>query len=44
MIQIKNLYKKFGATDALKEINAVIAPNSIFGLVGPNGARYILKV
>ncbi len=38
MIQIKNLYKKFGATDALKEINAVIAPNSIFGLVGPNGS------
>lgn len=38
MIQVKNLHKKFGKTEALAGIDLAINRASIYGLVGTNGA------
>ncbi|HHW94938.1 MAG TPA: ABC transporter ATP-binding protein [Mogibacterium sp.] len=38
MIEIRDLYKKFGKTEALAGINLTIQKASIYGLVGTNGA------
>ena len=37
-IEVKQVYKSFGATQALKDINLKIPRGSITGLVGENGA------
>ncbi|TET15525.1 MAG: ATP-binding cassette domain-containing protein [Candidatus Thorarchaeota archaeon] len=37
-IQISSLTKKFGNTVAVRELNLVVRPGQIVGLVGPNGA------
>ncbi len=38
MIEIKNLSKRFGKKEVLKNLNLTIKENTIFGLVGINGA------
>ena len=38
LIQIKNLSKKYGDTNALNQLGLAIPRNEIFGLLGPNGA------
>ncbi|MBT6982418.1 MAG: ATP-binding cassette domain-containing protein [Candidatus Marinimicrobia bacterium] len=38
LIQIKNLSKKYGETNALNQLCLAIPQNEIFGLLGPNGA------
>ncbi|MEK7649412.1 MAG: ABC transporter ATP-binding protein [Patescibacteria group bacterium] len=37
-LEIKNLRKSYGATDAVKEISFSIEPGEFFGFLGPNGA------
>jgi len=38
MIKIQNISKKYGETEALKNINLEISEGELFGLIGPNGA------
>ena len=38
MISIKNISKKYGKTEALKNISLEIKRNELFGLIGPDGA------
>ncbi|MFL0194074.1 ABC transporter ATP-binding protein [Clostridium sp. WILCCON 0269] len=38
MISIKNLNKKLGKRDVLKNVNVEVPKGTIFGLIGPNGA------
>jgi ABC-2 type transport system ATP-binding protein len=37
-IDIKNLVKKYGAIDAVKDVSFTVNNGEIFGLIGPNGA------
>ena len=38
MIEVKELYKSFGATQAVKNVTFTARRGQIFGLLGPNGA------
>ena len=38
MIQLSNISKKFGETQAVRGISLMIADGSVFGLLGRNGA------
>ncbi|MCU0235643.1 MAG: ABC transporter ATP-binding protein [Acidobacteria bacterium] len=38
MLEVKNLQKKFGTREALKDVSFSLAPGEIYGLLGPNGA------
>lgn len=38
MIEIKNIYKKFGKNEVLKGINLNIENNGVFAILGPNGS------
>ncbi|HDH97451.1 MAG TPA: ATP-binding cassette domain-containing protein, partial [Proteobacteria bacterium] len=38
MIEIVDLKKSFGKTEALKGIDISVYPGEIFGFLGPNGA------
>ncbi|MBL1281542.1 MAG: ABC transporter ATP-binding protein [Fluviicola sp.] len=38
MIEIKNLYKKFGKLTVLEELNLTISKGGIFAILGPNGS------
>lgn len=38
LIEIKNLSKTYGKSEALKDINLTIEPGKIYGLLGPNGS------
>jgi ABC-2 type transport system ATP-binding protein len=38
MIEIRNLYKNFGKTKAVSNLNLVVPPGELFTLLGPNGA------
>lgn len=38
MLEIKNLWKKFGKFHALNGLDIMIPPGSLYGFVGPNGA------
>lgn len=38
LIEIKNLSKSYGKKEALKNIDLVIEPGKIYGLLGPNGS------
>ncbi len=38
MIQVKNISKRYGNHDAVKNISFDITPGKIYGLLGPNGA------
>lgn len=37
-LQIENVSKRFGKTQAVKDVSFVVNPGEIFGLLGPNGA------
>lgn len=37
ILDIKNLYKNYGATEILKDINVAIEPGDFLVLVGPSG-------
>ncbi len=38
MIQVSNLWKKFGKHDALRGLSFAVPPGSAFALIGANGA------
>ena len=38
MIEIRNLRKSFGSTQALNDVNLTVPTGTVYGLVGPNGA------
>ncbi|HTO37409.1 MAG TPA: ABC transporter ATP-binding protein [Brumimicrobium sp.] len=38
MIEVKNLYKKFGKNEVLKGIDLTIADKGVFAVLGPNGS------
>ena len=44
MIEAINLTKRFDDIKAVDHINAVIREGSVFGLIGTNVPRYILKI
>ena len=44
IIQIENLVKRYGSFVALDHLNLDVREGEIFGLLGPNVPRYILKV
>ncbi len=37
-ITVRNLFRKYGDVEALRDLNIEIDPGSIFGLLGPNGS------
>jgi ABC-2 type transport system ATP-binding protein len=37
-VSIQNLKKRYGATEAVKDVSFQVQPGEIFGLLGPNGA------
>jgi ABC-2 type transport system ATP-binding protein len=37
-VSIQNLKKRYGATEAVKDVSIEVQPGEIFGLLGPNGA------
>jgi len=37
-VDVKNLVKHFGSTEAIKGISFTVSKGEIFGLIGPNGA------
>lgn len=37
-VSIQNLKKRYGATEAVKDVSLQVQPGEIFGLLGPNGA------
>jgi ABC-2 type transport system ATP-binding protein len=37
-VVVKNLKKRYGTVEAVKDISFVVEPGEIFGLLGPNGA------
>ncbi|MEW9053524.1 MAG: ABC transporter ATP-binding protein [Neobacillus sp.] len=37
-IMIRDVNKRFGTTDVLKDINLTVEPGQIYGLIGPSGA------
>ena len=43
MIEIKNITKNFETTKALNNVNLTIENGKIYGLLGSNRVRYILK-
>ena len=38
VIQVENLYKSYGAVEALRGISFSVEEGEVFGLLGPNGA------
>lgn len=44
ILETKNLTKKYGSHYAAKDINIHLEKGQIYGLVGRNVPRYILKV
>ena len=38
MIEVENLSKRYGATQAIKDVSFSVAKGSILGFLGPNGA------
>ena len=38
MIQVENLYKKFGKNEVLSGLNLTIDKGGIFAVLGPNGS------
>ncbi|MFT3952547.1 MAG: hypothetical protein QM689_11495 [Oscillospiraceae bacterium] len=39
MIEIKNLYKRFGGTPVLEDISFTADDRAVYGLIGCNGVR-----
>lgn len=44
ILKTKNLCKSFNGQTAVNNISLNIERNSVYGLLGPNVPRYILKV
>lgn len=44
VLSIQNLKKSFGSKNVLCGLDLSVPEHSIFGFIGKNGARYILKV
>lgn len=44
MIEVKNLVKQYGEFRAVNDISFTIEEGKIYGFLGPNVPRYILKV
>ena len=38
MIEVDQLSKSYGATDAIKDVTFTVEPGEILGFLGPNGA------
>lgn len=38
IVEVSHLFKRFGATQAVKDVSFEVSPGEIFGLLGPNGA------
>jgi ABC-2 type transport system ATP-binding protein len=38
VIQVENLYKNYGAVEALRGVSFSVEEGEVFGLLGPNGA------
>src|SRR5437660_11751788 len=38
LLEVRDVSKRFGAFEALREVSLSITPGSVVGLVGPNGA------
>ncbi len=38
MIEVSNLYKRFGSIEAVRGVSFRVPPGEVFGLLGPNGA------
>lgn len=43
-IKTENLTKYYGKSRGVLELNLSVEQGEVFGFIGPNGARYILKV
>ncbi len=43
-VKITNLVKRYKELVAVDHLNLDIKEGEVFGLLGPNGARYILKI
>lgn len=43
MLQISHLYKNYGKFQAVRDLNLHVPKGDLFGFVGPNVPRYILK-
>ena len=37
-ISLNRVKKRFGATEAVRDVSLAIAPGELFGLIGPDGA------
>ena len=44
MIEVKNLVKKYGEYLAVDHLSFTVNKGEIYGFLGPNVPRYILKV
>lgn len=44
ILKIENVSKNFSGLKALSDVSLEIYEDEIFGLIGPNVPRYILKV
>lgn len=44
MIEVRNLTKVYGRKKAVDDLSFTIEDGEIFGFLGPNVPRYILKV
>lgn len=43
MLRIEHLTKSYGNVCAVNDLSLHILPGEIYGFIGPNGVRYILK-
>lgn len=43
MIEINHLVKKYGSHVAVDDLSLTVEPGKIYGFLGPNVPRYILK-
>ena len=44
VLQTRGLSKQFKKSYAVKDLSMAVRKNSVYGLLGPNVPRYILKV
>lgn len=44
LLETKDICKYFGGLKAVEKVNMCVEEGDIFGIIGPNVPRYILKV